>query len=142
MISLELVANTKQLKELAAKVNKLGPNNTHIKTGLQEIAVTWENRIKANFRKSQDPYGNTWKELKYRKGQPLIDTGILRNSIAGEVRGLAVVLGTPLEYAPIHQYGMNVTRRMFLPTEEKGLPDKWKNEYVNIIIKSVDQALA
>ncbi|HGY9638062.1 TPA: phage virion morphogenesis protein [Pseudomonas putida] len=139
--SVELVANTQQLQALAAKIKKLGPNNQHIRSGLQEIAALWENRIKANFRKSQDPYGNTWAEIKHRKGQPLLDTGMLRNSISGEVRGLSIVLGSPLEYADTHQDGIHVIRRMFLPNKEKGLPDKWKNEYVKIITKSVEQAL-
>lgn len=84
--SVELVANTKQLQALAAKIKELGPNNQHIRSGLQEVAALWENRIRANFRKSQDPYGNTWAEIKHRKGQPLLDTGMLRNSISGEVR--------------------------------------------------------
>lgn len=141
MMNVELVANTRQLQELAVKVARLGPNNLHIKSGLQEIAALWENRIKANFRKSRDPYGSTWQELKYRKGQPLIDTGMLRNSIAGELRGLSIVLGTPIEYAGKHQYGIHVPQRMFLPSKEKGLPDKWKNEYVNILINSVEKAL-
>lgn len=140
--SVELVANTRQLQALAAKVKKLGPNNPQIRAGLQEVAALWENRIKANFRKSQDPYGNTWAEIKHRNGQPLIDTGMLRNSIFGEVRGLSIVLGSPLEYADTHQDGIRVTRRMFLPSQEKGLPDKWKNEYVKIITKNVEKALA
>lgn len=140
--SIELVANTKQLQLLAARVSKLGANNPHIRAGLQEIAAIWENRIKSNFRKSQDPYGNQWAQLKHRKGQPLIDTGMLRNSIFGEARGLSIVLGSPLEYADTHQDGLNVTKRMFLPTKEKGLPETWKNEYVRIMVKHIEQSLA
>ena len=140
--SVELVANTQQLQALAAKIKKLGPNNQHIRSGLQEIAALWENRIKANFRKSQDPYGNTWAEIKHRKGQPLLDTGMLRNSVSGEVRGLSIVLGSPLEYADKHQDGVHVTKRMFLPSKEKGLPDKWKNEYVKIITGHIEKAIA
>lgn len=140
--SVELVANTKQLQVLAAKVKKLGPNNQHIRAGLQEVAALWENRIKSNFRKSQDPYGNQWAQLKHRKGQPLIDTGMLRNSISGEARGLSIVLGSPLEYADTHQDGINVNKRMYLPTKEKGLPETWKNEYVRIMVKHIEQSLA
>lgn len=139
--SVELVANTRQLQALAAKVKKLGPNNPQIRAGLREVAAIWENRIKSNFRKSQDPYGNRWAELKHRKGQPLIDTGMLRNSIFGEARGLSVVLGSPLEYADTHQDGINVAKRMFLPSQEKGLPETWKNEYVKIMIKHIEQSL-
>jgi hypothetical protein len=31
---------------------------------------------------------------------------------------------------------------MFLPSKERGLPDKWKNEYVKILIRNVEKALA
>lgn len=140
--SVELVADTKQLQNLAAKVKKLGPGNPHIRAGLQEVAALWENRIKANFRRSINPYGEKWPDITHRKGQPLLDTGMLRNSISGEVRGLSIVLGSPLEYADTHQNGIKVKQRMFLPSKERGLPDKWKNEYVRIIIKNVEKALA
>lgn len=140
--SIELVANTKQLQDLAAKVKKLGPTNQHIRAGLQEVAALWENRIKANFRRSINPYGEKWADIKHRQGQPLIDTGMLRNSISGEVRGLSIVLGSPLIYADTHQRGIKVKQRMFLPNKERGLPDKWKNEYVKILIKNVEKALA
>jgi len=139
--SVELVANTQQLQALAAKVKKLGPNSPHIRSGLQEVAALWENRIKANFRKSVTPYGEKWADIKHRQGQPLIDTGMLRNSIFGEARGLSVVLGSSLEYADTHQDGINVTKRMFLPSQEKGLPETWKNEYVKIMIKHIEQSL-
>lgn len=139
--SVEMVANTKKLQELAIKVKRLGPNNTHIKSGLQEIAALWENRVKTNFRKSIDPYGNKWAEITHREGQPLLDTSMLRNSIHGEVRGLSIVLGSPLEYADTHQRGIGVKQRMFVPTKARGLPDKWKNEYVKILIKNVEKAL-
>lgn len=140
--SIELVANTRQLQLLAEKVKKLGPNNTHIRAGLRQVAALWENRIKSNFRRSENPYGEKWADINHRRGQPLIDTGMLRNSITGEVRGLSIVLGSPLEYADTHQNGISVKQRMFLPSKERGLPDKWKNEYVTILIKNVEKALA
>ncbi|MCS4061725.1 phage virion morphogenesis protein [Pseudomonas putida] len=140
--TIALVADTRQLQALAAKVKRLGPNNPHIRAGLQEVAALWENRIKANFRRSINPYGQKWPDIKHRQGQPLINTGMLRNSISGEVRGLSIVLGSPLEYADIHQNGTRVKQRMFLPSKERGLPDKWKNEYVKILIKNVEKALA
>lgn len=140
--SVELVADTKQIQALAARIKKLGPNNPHIRSGLQEVAALWENRIKSNFRKSVNPYGEKWADIKHRQGQPLLDTGMLRNSISGEVRGLSIVLGSPLEYADTHQNGIKVRQRMFLPSTERGLPDKWKNEYVRILIKNVEKALA
>jgi phage gpG-like protein len=141
-MDIELVADTKQLQELARRVKSLGPHNPKIRAGLNEIAALWENRIKANFRRSVNPYGVKWADIKHRKGQPLIDTGMLRNSIQGEVRGLSIVLGSSMEYADTHQKGIAVKQRMFLPVASLGLPDKWKNEYVKIITKNVEKALS
>ena len=60
-----------------------------------------------------------------------------------EVLGDAVYFGlSPLEYADTHQNGIRVKQRMFLPSKERGLPDKWKNEYVKILTKNVEKALA
>lgn len=141
-MDIEIVADTKQLQELARKVKSLGPSNPKIRSGLTEIAALWENRIKANFRRSVNPYGAKWADIKHRKGQPLIDTGMLRNSIQGEVRGLSIVLGSSIEYAFVHQNGIRVKKRMFLPVPSLGLPDKWKNEYVKILVKNVERALS
>jgi phage gpG-like protein len=139
--SIEMLADTAALQKLAVKIKSLGPRNPHINRGLSQIAARWENAIKLNFRKSQDPYGNQWKEIKHRKGQPLLDTGALRNSIKSEVRGLSIVLGSPWEYAQTHQMGIRVHQRQFFPDPIRGLPDKWKSEYVKIMIDSVNKAL-
>lgn len=139
--SVEMLADTKQLQELAVKIKSLGPQNAHVKSGLHQIAALWENRIKSNFRRSVDPYDSKWHEIKHRDGQPLLDTGMLRNSINSEVRGLSIVLGSSIDYADKHQRGIGVRQRMFLPTPVVGLPDKWKNEYTKIMLDKVQKAV-
>jgi len=65
--------------------------------------------IRANFREGADPYGNKWRPLKTRAGQPLLDTGRLRNSINYNVtRPNEVVIGTNVFYAPVHQFGAEI----------------------------------
>ena len=57
------------------------------------------------FRDSQDPYGNMWLPLKYRRGKPLLDTGRLRNSISYRADANSVEIGTNVKYAAIQNFG-------------------------------------
>ncbi|WP_052962677.1 phage virion morphogenesis protein [Pseudomonas fluorescens] len=137
----ELEINTAQLQALADKVKRLGPRNPHIKQGLNQIGVRWVARIKANFRKSVDPYGGSWPGISHRQGQPLIDTGRLLNSIKHQVDDLDLDLGSNLIYADNHQYGITVKRRAFFP-DSRGLPKQWLEEYEKIMVEQIEKALA
>ncbi len=71
-----------------------------------------------------------------RKGSsaPLVDTGRLRQSFTAEIFGDTLVVGTNVEYAPPHEYGMsasvqvngkvrivNIPQRRMLPNEDEAL---------------------
>ncbi|UUC20549.1 phage virion morphogenesis protein [Pseudomonas asiatica] len=137
----ELSVDTAQLRALADKVKRLGPNNPHIHQGLTIIGQNWVNRIKANFRNSISPYGEAWAPIHHREGQPLLDTGALRNSIKAEVRGLQIVLGTNLKYGQNHNEGLTVKRRQFLPDASRKLPNKWQQECERILVAQIEKAL-
>ena len=137
-ISLE--ADVSQLETLDQKVKALGKNNPHIRAGLNKVGVRFVANIKANFRKSQDPYGKQWKKLKYRDGQPLIDTGALRNSIKYDLWGTKVRLMSRLDYAGYHNNGRGVPKRRFTP-DNRGLPAKWQKQYDKIMLEHVEKAL-
>lgn len=63
-------------------------------------------QIKLGFRQSRDPYGNPWKKLQFRKGQPLRATGRMQNSFTAVGQGEGVfVVGTNVMYAGTHQEG-------------------------------------
>jgi len=66
------------------------------------------NRIRLCFKLSIDPWGNPWQALKFRKGQPLRDTGRLNRSIVSKVDATGVTVGTNLIYAPVHQFGATI----------------------------------
>lgn len=61
------------------------------------------------FQQSKDPYGNEWEPLKYRDGNPLIDTGRLRASFTAQEsftgNSTTVTVGTNVQYAKYHQFG-------------------------------------
>lgn len=136
-----VVADTKQLRELAKKVEGLGSGNPHIKSGLDEIGTRWVARIRANFRASTDPYGGVWEPIKHRKGQPLIDTSALLQSITAETKGLSIHIGSHLHYADKHNSGKYVIKRQFLPDAQRNLPQQWQQEYVRILTRQVTKAL-
>lgn len=66
------------------------------------------NRIRLCFKLGVDPWGKPWAPLKFRKGQPLRDTGRLNRSIVSRIDGSGVTVGTNVQYAPVHQFGATI----------------------------------
>ncbi|MGK8437201.1 phage virion morphogenesis protein [Ectopseudomonas hydrolytica] len=103
-------------------------------------------KVRLGFRNSTDPYGQKWAPIQPRwrnrrrvPGQPLLDTGRLRNSIRGATTGNSMRIFTDVEYAQYHQLGMRVQKRAILP-DERGLPKDWDAEITKSIrarLKSV-----
>lgn len=62
------------------------------------------------FRNSVDPYGNPWKPLRSRDGQPLRDSGRLQNSVSARphVTERGFTISTGVKYAAVHQYGATI----------------------------------
>ena len=138
---LTIVADTRQLRNLIRKVERLGGGNPHIKAGLDEIGTRWVARIRANFRNSVDPYGGSWDPITHRNGQPLMDTRALLRSITAETKGLSIHLGSSLHYADKHNSGIRVIKRQFFPDSLRNLPPQWHQEYVTILTRQVLKAL-
>lgn len=135
------------------------------------------------FRNSANPWGEPWANLTkttllrraarrtggkpFKRGgklkksalkimasaKPLLDTGLLRNSITFRVEGQGVVVGSSLKYASTHQWGAlrgafgssgrgaipwgNVPARSYLPVRVRGgdvdLPQETRREVVNVL---------
>ncbi|WP_104903705.1 phage virion morphogenesis protein [Pseudomonas sp. LH1G9] len=136
-----LEVDTRALQELVSKVRHLGPANPYVKKGLNQIGVRWIARVKTCFQRGVDPYGNPWAPIHHRQGQPLLDSGRLRNSIKHNVRGTNLELASNLIYADNHQYGITVKQRRYLP-DKTGLPKAWLAEYQNILLQNLENALA
>ncbi|ERT17011.1 hypothetical protein O162_19990 [Pseudomonas putida SJ3] len=135
-----LEVSTAALQDLIRKVRQLGPNNAHVKKGLNQIGVRWVARVKVCFQRSVDPYGQPWAPITHRRGQPLLDTGRLRNSVKHNVRGTNLELASNLIYADNHQLGITVKQRRFLP-DKQGLPKAWLAEYEKVLLENLENAL-
>lgn len=65
--------------------------------------------VRRRFQTSTDPQGRPWKPLKRPRkrggNKPLLDTGMLRNSITSVPTATGVIVGSNLIYAAIHQFG-------------------------------------
>jgi phage virion morphogenesis protein len=93
---------------------------------LKRVAVALRADALKNFAGSHDPDGNAWAPLKpstlkgRRKGgkgaKPLIDTGLLRNSVTTVRQGpLELLFGTNLPRGAYHQFGTRtIPARPFL----------------------------
>lgn len=77
------------------------------KPAMNTIGRVLSSRIRLGFKNSQSPYGNPWKPITYRQGQPLRDTGRLLASIGYRAQKDNVSVGTDgqIIYAKIHQFG-------------------------------------
>lgn len=65
--------------------------------------------VRDGFRSGTDPWGRRWAPLAVRSGQPLRDTGRLRNSFVGRATDDEAVIGTNVCYAVVHQMGTTIT---------------------------------
>ena len=149
-------------REIVAALDKIQRSSRDLHQPLDNIGAHIVSEIDLLFRDERDPYGNDWEPLsevtikKRRKGprsgndKILNDTGRLKNSITHNVLGNSVEVGTNVVYAAIHQFGAakhslgqsspwgDVPARPFLPTSERGVPDDWVSEILDIIAKHIE----
>lgn len=152
------------------------------------IGRTLLGRIRMCFKFGIDPWGQPWAPIKYRairtgkngkpsavgrkqrdantgtgsKGQPLVDTGRLRSSIAMESDATSITIGTNVSFAKTHQFGavirpkngkflvfpgpngpvifakkVTIPARPFLPIRRYGaaaeLPPEWRKDVLRTI---------
>lgn len=61
--------------------------------------------VKVGFERGVDPYGRSWPAPVLREGQPLLDTGRLRNAFQVRTSDRGVEIVNPTKYANIQNYG-------------------------------------
>jgi phage gpG-like protein len=62
-------------------------------------------QINKDFEASQSSEGKRWAALKWRDGDPLMDTLNLKNSMSFKFVSGVIYIGTNVKYASVHQYG-------------------------------------
>lgn len=148
------------LKQISQRCSNMQP-------AMAEVGQELAERVRQGFSNSTSPYGDKWSALsavtqamrkgKRASGQPLLDTGRLRNSIsssasATSASATSATVGTNVIYAGTHQYGAkqgqygktkrngpvpygNVPARPFLPIQgaRAVLPQDWKASVLEIL---------
>lgn len=105
---LELNGNDDELQRKLAALERAASD---MRPALEVIGRTLITRIRLCFKLGIDPWGTPWAALKIRKGQPLVDTTRLRQSIKSQVSDTGLSIGTNLRsksgarYPAVHQFG-------------------------------------
>lgn len=142
-MTISVSVNAGPLLDISARIEaaaRVGWQTSRINAGLHAM-------LRLGFRNSADPYGQKWEPIEPRwrngrrtPGQPLLDTGRLRNSIRGATTGNSIRIFTDVEYAQYHQLGMRVKKRAILP-DQRGLPPDWDAEITKVIRAQLKQIL-
>jgi phage gpG-like protein len=99
------VEDSKAKKKIAA-LEKVAGNMQPIYETVGNVLV---NRIKLCFKLGISPWNQPWAALKFRKGQPLRDTGLLQRSITAKADASGVTVGTnQMPRARVHQFGATI----------------------------------
>lgn len=98
-------SNAKPVFEALATLVALGEN---LAPPLDLIGAAWADFSRLSFTESATPTGKAWAPLTSRQGQPLLDTGRLRNSITHLVQGNTLEIGTNWPWAHVHQFGAEI----------------------------------
>lgn len=101
-MSVEL--NEKEFEQIQKAFKKI--QSQQMLPFFQDVGRRLVNDFKMGFRLSVAPDGEKWKPLKHREGQPLRDTGRLRNSITFQASEKYVEIGTNVVYGRAHQFGV------------------------------------
>lgn len=89
------------------KLNKIIAACDNGEPAMATIGRVLSNRIRLGFKNSKSPYGDKWKPITYRQGQPLKNTSHLLKSINYNPSKESVSIGTDKDiiYSKIHQFG-------------------------------------
>lgn len=137
MIEIEL-NNAERIAGILQKLSQATKKRTPL---MRRIAGAMEAGVLQNFEVGGRP---PWQGLKYRDGNPLVDTENLMNSITSEYDNDQAMVGTNEPYAAIHQFGgkagrnkkVDIPARPFLlltPEEEDDILEDIQDYFQKII---------
>jgi hypothetical protein len=126
------------LSQLADKDRWLGELAQRVSAGGMKLVAD-------EFKTSTDPYGKAWAPLKRERKRDrrarlraikagktprgmkiLVRNAIMKGSVGASPQGRTARVVVPTWYARFHQEGtVHMAQRMILPSDERGLPDRW-----------------
>jgi len=154
--------------ELRKLLNRLQRKLGDMSPIMDEIGATVADNVRLGFNDGRDPWGHSWAPLSpvtiYRRrkksSRPLRDTGRLMNSITHKAGRDYAVVGTNVEYAGTHQFGVRkgqfgktrrgapipwgrIPARPFLPLRDgvAAIPREWSDEIIGILNRHIGESL-
>lgn len=140
MSTLRVVGDNAKLRELIAGLKQLTTKSskTSINVAVGKVVLAG---VHQSFAKSQTPYGERWKPLKYRKGKPLILTGALRQSITVRSTSTGNYITSGLVYANTQNFGRGpIPARAYVPGA-RGIPSAWSAKMRTVVAAHVRKAV-
>lgn len=98
----EIEITTENIKRINQTLGLIAQKSENCTALMRDIAGTMESAVLKNFDQGGRP---AWLGLRYREGKPLVDSENLMGSIVSQYDHQSAVVGTNVEYAPIHQFG-------------------------------------
>lgn len=132
--------------ELRAELARVRARLANMLPVMRSIGQTLRTNVDLGFRGEHDPWDRAWRPLSRRtlaqrrgtSAQILRDTGRLANSMTYRADRNSVSVGTNVEYAEDHQFGVPARRvpiRAMLPIRngQVDLPQTWKDDILDIL---------
>lgn len=95
-------------RRVRALLEGLLRRSRNLTPAMHEIGEIVRESVMRNFREGRSPDGTPWppsRRALLTGGKTLVDTATLRNSIHVRPGPSSVTVGTPVEYAAVHQFG-------------------------------------
>lgn len=96
------------IAQVQARLEELRATGGNAQAALAAFGGVILNRIRLGFRLGRSPWGTSWQGLLLRRGQPLRNTGMLRNSITMAQGPGRVTIGTNHPGRNVHQFGATI----------------------------------
>lgn len=132
--------------ELQTRLNLLRSRLGDLTPVMRDIGNEVVNMMREYFADSKDPWGTAWAPLIHRAGQPLLDTGRMRNSIfaVADSDGVTIKSADTPGKVRMHQFGgvsrgmyrgSTIPARPFFPIRNNAadLPGDMSTAIVNIV---------
>jgi len=106
-MSASIKVDITKLGRLSQRVQKFLNDATDKDVMLDAIGVALVSNVQTRFEQGRGPDGQPWAPVK-RGGSPLVDSGLMRDSMTYDVNGSTVRVGTNRIQAKTHQFGATI----------------------------------
>lgn len=110
MTKFNTTVDDREVRHMLAQIRQATADTT---PAMRQIGQEISEQVRLTFTDQRDPWKMPWPALNgaFRRGQALLDTGVLRNSINNSANKTSATVGTSNDYASTHQFGATILPR-------------------------------